>query len=292
MAVAAKTIRTRVFKRVKSLYDAGKLKGAPAKWGGKRGAFAFINKLVSKQVSDVEVTNKQLNAFLNKVEKAVRVGKVKPAAGAKKIVKAGKTAAKKTKTTRLVTKAKAHCKKTGARAKKQVKARAKAVKKARKGNKRVSKLRKKVAKKSTPSTRAKKTNSRQTATKMTKTVVRKKRAVKASKLAAKAKKVYHKAAKAGHRPKPKEAQFVMLETSLGRVTKKGRGLAVVKWRSSLIEISGNALIDVSKRLEKAGKAMVKRLWFKRPGSDRIEAMELKGKQITLGPVYIIRKKAS
>ncbi|MDC1142307.1 hypothetical protein OAU50_04390 [Planctomycetota bacterium] len=278
MAVAAKTLRTKVFKRVKALYDVGKLKGAPAKWGGKRGAFAFINKLVSKQVSDVEVTNKQLNAFLNKVEKAVRVGKLKPTAGAKKVVKAGKAAAKKSKTARLVKKAKSHAKKTGARAKKQVKARAKAVKKAAKGNKRVSKLRKKVAKKAP--------------TKKTSTVAKKKAAVKASKLAAKAKKVYHKAAKAGHRPKPVEAQFVMLETSLGRVTNKGRGLAVVKWRPSLIEISGNAVIDVSKRLEKAGKAMVKRLWFKRPGSDRIEAMELKGKQITLGPVYIIKRKTS
>lgn len=94
MPVARKTLRTRVFARVKALYDAGKLAGAPSKWGGSRGAFAFINKLVSKQIADVEVTTKQLNAFLAKVEKAVRLGKLKPAQGAIKIVKAGKAAAK------------------------------------------------------------------------------------------------------------------------------------------------------------------------------------------------------
>ncbi|MEE9311929.1 MAG: hypothetical protein V3V10_05885 [Planctomycetota bacterium] len=347
MPVSHKTLRTKVFARVKALYGAGRLAGAPSKWGGSRGAFAFINKLVSKQIADVDVTTKQLNAFLAKVEKAVRVGKLKPAKGARKVVKAGKAAAKKTKTTKLVKKAKAHAKKTGARAKQQVKARAKSVKKAAKGNRRVSKLNRKVAKKSRTSTREKKTTastrllvrsksvyptaraawkviaeltglkseqvtsehtdkywrwkprnsvraakntSPKPAPKKTKTAVKKKRAVKASKLAAKAKRVYHKAAKAGHRAKPKDAIFVMLETSLGRVTNKGRGLAVVKWRPSLIEISGSAVIDVSKRLEKTGKAMVKRLWFKRIGSDRVEAMELKGKQITLGPVYLIKTK--
>ncbi|MEE9312191.1 MAG: hypothetical protein V3V10_07225 [Planctomycetota bacterium] len=358
MPVATKILRSKLFKRVKKLYDEGKLKGAPKKWGGKRGAFAFINKIISKQLDSVIVTNAELNKFLAAAERAVRSGKVASGVAAKRVVKKGKAATKKNKTTRLVKKAKKHAKNTGKRAKKAVKARAKSVKKAAKSNKKVKKLHKKVAKKSSKKrggkiaavslmrrrssyttsrmawksiaeatglktsqvkaahttgawrwvlkSAAKKTTKKTVKKKTTKKKVVKKTTTKckpATKKAAKKKTTKKTSKKITKKKTTKKvtkkkteikklttARFVRLETTLGTAVHKGSGLVVVKFRGATIEITGSGMIEVSRKLEDAGKAMCKRIWIKRLAASRAESIDLRGKQVKLGPSYIIKKK--